>query len=195
MIFGLILAGGRSRRFGSDKALATLGGVTLLARAHARLTQVCDVVAVSASDTSPISVAARALGSPVLPDPRGSPPGPLSGVLAGLEWAQGQGGGQLITLPCDAPLAPMDLEARLLDAIGDAPASVARTPDGMQPLCAVWRSWMIRPLGLALADGLHPPVHQVLSDANAVEVTFEDATAFLNINTTEDLAIAERRLR
>ncbi|MDP3658727.1 molybdenum cofactor guanylyltransferase [Phenylobacterium sp.] len=195
MIFGLILAGGRSRRFGSDKALATLGGVTLLARAHARLTQVCDVVAVSASDTSSVAATARALGSPVLPDPRGSPRGPLSGVLAGLEWAQGKGGGQLITLPCDAPLAPIDLESRLLDAIGDAPASVARTPDGMQPLCAVWRSWMIRPLALALADGLHPPVHQVLSDANAVEVTFQDATAFLNINTLEDLAIAERRLR
>ena len=47
MIYGLILAGGRSERFGSEKALARLGGLSLLERAHARLSRACEKVAVS----------------------------------------------------------------------------------------------------------------------------------------------------
>jgi molybdopterin-guanine dinucleotide biosynthesis protein A len=114
-------------------------------------------------------------------------------VLAGLRWTRGAGE-LLLTAPCDAPLLPQDLADRLLAAIGAAPAAVARSPGGLQPLCAVWRTMMIRPLKAALADGLHPPAHRLLTDANAVVVDFPDEAAFLNVNTPEDFAEAERRL-
>jgi len=45
----------------------------------------------------------------------------------------------------------------------------------------------------ALAHGVHPPVRQILADAGAVETAFD--AAFFNINTREDLAVAESRLR
>jgi molybdopterin-guanine dinucleotide biosynthesis protein A len=191
---GLVLAGGRSQRFGADKAAADLGGLSLLARAHRRLAGQCRRVAVSAPPGGAAAALAADLAAPVLPDPYGAPRGPLSGVLAGLEWAVGERAEFLITLPCDAPLLPADLEARLLAAAQGAPAAVARTPDGLQPLCAVWRTALARPLRAALADGLHPAVHQVLADANAAPVDFADAGAFLNVNTPEDLAEAARRL-
>jgi len=194
MVLGLILAGGRSRRFGAEKAVATLGGVSLLARAHARLRAVCADVAVSAPTGGGAAALAESLGLACLEDPRGAPPGPLSGVLAGLQWAQGRDE-LLLTLPCDAPLLPDDLAERLLAALGAAPAAVARSPRGLQPLCAVWRTLMIRPLQAALADGLHPPAHTLLTDAGAVQVAFQDEAAFLNINTPEDFAEAERRLK
>ena len=193
MTLGLILAGGRSLRFGAEKAAARLGGVTLLERAHARLAGACSDVAVSAPAGSEAAAIARRLGLTCVGDPEGGPRGPLSGVLAGLMFAQGRHE-FLLTTPCDAPLLPEDLPARLLAAAETAPAAVARSPGGLQPLCAVWRILMIRPLTAALAHGLHPPVHQMLIDANAAVVDFPDDAAFLNINTPEDLAEAERRI-
>jgi molybdopterin-guanine dinucleotide biosynthesis protein A len=194
MAFGLILAGGRSRRFGGDKALAELRGRSLLEIAHARLAVVCDAVAVSAPADGPIAALAEGLGAVVLPDPYGAPRGPLAGVLAGLEWVLSRRAELLVTLPCDAPLLPLDLETRLLAAVQNAPAAMARSPDGLQPLCAVWRVALVRPLRSALAHGLHPPVHQVLVDAGAAEAAFDDAADFLNVNTPADLDAAERWL-
>jgi molybdopterin-guanine dinucleotide biosynthesis protein A len=193
MVLGLILAGGRSQRFGSEKALAELAGVSLLERAHRRLSAVCAQVAVSGATPGAAALAER-LDAPLLADPPGAPRGPLSGVLAGLDWAAGRRESLLLVLPCDTPLLPADLEARLLAEIGGAPAAAARAPDGLQPLCALWRTALARALRAALADGLHPPAHQVLTDAGAVETIFPDAAAFLNVNTTADLAEAERRL-
>jgi len=150
-------------------------------------------VAVSAPAGGEAESLAARLGFARLEDPPGSPRGPLSGVLAGLQWTRGEDD-LLLTAPCDAPLLPPDLAERLLAAIGAAPAAVARSPGGLQPLCAVWRTMMIRPLQAALADGLHPPAHRILTDANAAVVDFPDEAAFLNVNTLEDLAEAERRL-
>lgn len=194
MALGLILAGGRSQRFGSDKALARLEGVTLLEQALARLTPACAEVAVSAPAGGPAEDLARRLGLACLADPAGSPRGPLSGILAGLAWAQGRDD-RLLTLPCDAPLLPAELPSRLLVAAEGAPCAVARSPRGLQPLCAVWRAPMLRVLINALAEGLHPPVQQVLRDAGAAVVDFPDDDDFLNVNTADDLAEAARRMR
>lgn len=194
MIVGLVLAGGRSLRFGADKALASLGGRTLLEIAVARLGRVCTETAVNAPTGGPVAALAERLGLAVIEDPPAAPRGPLSGVLAGLEWAQSRRATLLLTLPCDAPLLPDDLESRLIAAADGAVAAVARTPGGLQPLCAAWSPGMTRALRSALADGLHPAAHQVLADAGAVEANFADDAAFINVNTREDLAEAGRRL-
>jgi molybdopterin-guanine dinucleotide biosynthesis protein A len=194
MPLGLVLAGGRSRRFGAEKAAAPLAGTTLLERACARLAAHCEQVAVSAPLGSQAAALAANLGLLVLEDPRGAPRGPLSGVLAGLDWAQAAGVDQLLTLPCDTPLVPADLEPRLLQASAAAAVAAARSPGGQHPLCSVWRTWMHRTLRGALADGLHPAVRQLVADAGVVWVDFPDDAAFLNINTPEDLAVAERGL-
>lgn len=194
MIVGIVLAGGRSLRFGADKALARLGGRTLLEIAAARLGRICMETTVSAPAGGPIAALAESLGLAVLEDPPAAPRGPLSGVLAGLEWAQSRRASLLLTLPCDAPLLPDDLESRLIAAADGAVAAVARTPAGLQPLCAAWSPGMTRALRSALADGLHPAAHQILVDAGAVEARFDDDEAFINVNRREDLAEAERRL-
>ena len=193
MAYGLILAGGRSQRFGAEKAAAELAGKSLLEHAYARLQPHCAAVAVSAPLGGQAALIAERLGLERLDDPPGSPRGPLSGILAGLLWARGKDD-LLLTLPCDAPLLPPDLPRRLVAAAQGATGAVARTPGGMQPLCAVWRTLMIRPLQAALADGLHPAVHTILSDANVAAVDFPDEAAFLNVNTAEDIAEAARWL-
>lgn len=193
-IAGLVLAGGRSRRFGRDKALAELGGVSLLERASARLRDACGDLGVSLRGGGETETLAARLGLTRIVDPPGLPSGPLSGILAGLLWARGVGAELLVTLPCDAPFLPQDLASRLIAAAAEAPCAVARTPDGFQSLCAAWRVEMIPRLDAPLSAGTHPPVHAVLEAAGCAVVDYADATAFLNVNSPEDLAEAERRL-
>lgn len=127
-------------------------------------------------------------------DPAGLPDGPLSGVLAGLIWARGAGAEILVTLPCDAPLVPADVSLRLIAATQGRACAVARTPDGIQSLCAAWRTKLIAPLEALLMIGEHPAVHGFLTAQDCGFADYPDAGGFLNINTPQDLAEAERRL-
>jgi len=193
-VVGLVIAGGRSQRFGGEKAVATLAGRSLLALACARLAADCAAVAVNARAGGEGAAEAGRLGLAVLDDPPGLALGPLSGVLAGLRWARERGAGLMITLPCDTPLLPDDLVSRLVAAADGRSCAAARTPDGMQSLSAAWGVELIGDLEAALADGRHPPVHGFLEDHDCGLVDYADAAAFLNINTPQDLAEAARRL-
>src|SRR5258706_10081664 len=99
---GLVLAGGRSSRFGAEKAVQVVAGVTLLERALGVLDAVCMVVAVSAAPGLAQASATR-LGRTVLADDPGHVSGPLAGVSAGPTWALAQGYSPLVTPPCDTP--------------------------------------------------------------------------------------------
>lgn len=183
-VAGLILAGGRSVRFGSEKAAALLHGRTLLQRALDRL-PAGSVRAVSARPGSRAEAIARAAGAAVLHDAPGDPAGPLAGIRAGLGWA---GAAWLAVAPCDAPFLPADLNDRLAAALGDAPAAFAETEEGPQPLCALWTPAALPALTAALSDGAHPSVWRFLDGIGAARVRFTDAAGFHNINTPADLA-------
>jgi molybdopterin-guanine dinucleotide biosynthesis protein A len=189
---GLVLAGGRSVRFGGEKAVATLKGTPLLRLALDRLEVSCASVAVSASPSSLAALLAEGWGVQLLNDPPGAPRGPLSGLCAGLAWAQSLGFQRLAVLPCDLPFAPFDLFERLGVWLGDGDgAAVARTSDGLQSLCLIAHTGLHATLAALIADGDHPPVHEWLGSVGAREVRFDDASAFANINTPQDLARAE----
>ena len=188
-VVGLVLAGGRSVRFGGEKAVALLEGKPLLAWAAERLESVCLDVAINVRVGTEAEAVAKALGFPTLYDEPGDAAGPLAGVKAGLIWAEEQGARALAVSPCDAPLLPDDLYVRLL-AGGDG-AAMAETHDGRQPLCALWPVTALAAVREALAGGAHPPTWQVLERLGARKVSFEDPAAFANVNTREDLAAAE----
>ncbi|MCF8505362.1 MAG: molybdenum cofactor guanylyltransferase [Caulobacter sp.] len=185
MIAGLVLAAGRSTRFGSEKAIAPLGDRTLMEWALAALRPHCGPIAVSARPGSGAAELAARLDLPVIVDGANAPDGPLSGIAAGLRWASSQGAEYLATLPCDMPHAPADLIPRLTAARGEAFAAFAVTPDGPHPLCALWSIDLLVSLEAALARG-HPAVRAFLADIGAVEVMFEDEAAFANLNRPAD---------
>lgn len=186
-IVGLVVAGGRSVRFGGEKAVAVLQGRPLLLWAARRLQGSCSRVAVNARPGTGAETLAREQGFPVLHDVAGDAAGPLAGVRVGLQWAQAQGAGALAVSPCDAPLLPQDLYPRLLAAAA-AGAAVAETPEGVEPLCAVWPVSALPAVTAALAQGAHPPTWRVLESLSAAHVRFDDAAAFANINTQAELA-------
>lgn len=189
-VVGLVLAGGRSARFGGEKAVARLEGRPLLAWAADRLCAVCARVAVSVRAGTEAEAVAEALGLSTLHDAPGDAAGPLAGVKAGLIWAEGQGARALAVSPCDAPLLPNDLYVRLLERAGGG-AAMAETPAGSEPLCALWPVDALPVVLEALAGGAHPPAWQVLEGLGARKVLFENSAAFMNVNTGEDLAAVE----
>lgn len=192
-IVGVVIAGGRSVRFGGEKAAAVLAGKPLLLWAAERLARSCAAIAINARPDTEAEALARAAGIEVLHDVPGDPAGPLAGVKAGLTWAAERGATALAVSPCDAPLLPDDLFVRLIAAAG-AGAAMAETADGRQPLCALWPVSALPKLIAALQNGAHPPTWRMLDDIGAAHVTFEEPEAFANINTRADLAAIAVRL-
>ena len=187
---GLVIAGGRSLRFGGEKAVAPFAGRPLLLWAVDSLSRVCSRVAVNARPGTEAESLAAANGLAVIHDLPGDPDGPLAGVRAGLQWAGGLGARQLAVGPCDVPLAPDDLYSRLLAAAGEG-AAMAETSEGRQPQFAVWPLAGLPSLTAALAGGRHPPTWRMLEEMGAVKVLFEPPERFANLNTREDLARLE----
>jgi len=183
----LVLAGGRSRRFGSEKAMAQIGGRPLIAYAVDAMAACGLEVAVSARAGSGAAAWAGRNGLPVLADIAGDGQGPLAGVRAGLLSAADRGFQRLLTAPCDLPAITPEVLLRLLAAARPGEAVYAASPGGDHPLCAVWPMAAEAALREALADGRHPSVRSLLSRLEATRVEFADDRHFWNANSPESL--------
>ncbi|MDF3415557.1 molybdenum cofactor guanylyltransferase MobA [Sulfitobacter sp. M57] len=192
---GVILAGGQATRMGGgDKGLLPLGGQTLLQRVLDRLApQVADVALNANGD--PLRFAAFDL--PILPDSVTGFAGPLAGVLAGLDWAAGQGAETIVTAAADTPFFPCDLVPQLLlRSEGMAhPLVLAATPDAKRgtarhPTFGLWPVALRDDLRAALNGGLRKVVLWTEKHGGR-EALFPQEQAFFNVNTPADLAEAE----
>ncbi|MFO1106316.1 MAG: molybdenum cofactor guanylyltransferase MobA [Amaricoccus sp.] len=191
---GILLAGGRAERFGGiDKGLVALAGRPLLAHAIARLRPQVAALALNANG-DPTRFAA--FGLPVIPDPVPDQPGPLAGILAGLDWAAARGLPAAVTVACDTPFFPRDLVARLAPAAGPGCAIAASrdTDGGLQPhpTFGLWPVSLRAPLRAALAAG-ERRVRAFAESQGGATVPFADPDGFFNINRPADLDAARAR--
>lgn len=193
---GVILAGGRATRMGGgDKGLREVGGRRLIDHVIGRLGPQCTGLAINANG-DPARLAD--FGLPVLPDSLPDHPGPLAGVLAGLDWAADQGAEAIVTAAADTPFFPTDLVARLRDAAGPSGLCLAGSPDEdgrMQrhPTFGLWPVALRDNLRAALQGGLRKIV--LWTDGHGAGLArFESSPfdPFFNVNTPEDIATAER---
>jgi molybdopterin-guanine dinucleotide biosynthesis protein A len=172
VILGVVLAGGRSTRFGSDKALAELGGKQLLDHAVDRLSGWCDDVVIAGRETGPAKC---------LPDWPAPDMGPLGGIAAGLRHAEANGFDSALTCPVDAWDLPQDL-----------PELLAKPPCYLadQPVIGHWPTGAARTVETILTtDGKHS-LRQFVEAIGAIPV--KSAVKAANINTPADLAAAEK---
>ncbi len=194
MIVGVILAGGAARRMGGgDKPLRSLGGRPLLGRLVGRLRPQVDGLAINAN-SGPGDDPARfdAYGLPVLPDTEPDRPGPLAGVLAGLDWAASLGSVWLLTAPGDAPFLPKDFALRLLAERGEHAYVAASSGGRLHPVAALWPITAREPIRQALRGGRRRVDALAGAELARVEWPTYPLDPFFNVNTPEDLAEAER---
>jgi molybdopterin-guanine dinucleotide biosynthesis protein A len=186
-ITGLILAGGRGTRMGGvDKGLQPFRGQTLAHNALQRLQPQVGAVMINANRHLDVY---RAMGIPVWSDATADFPGPLGGLLAGLQHCSTP---WLASVPCDTPNFPLDLVARLAQAAVSARAplaTVATLEAGearVQPVFSLVHVSLLPSLQDYLDAG-ERKILPWLRQHSAVEPLFEDNRAFFNANTLHDL--------
>ncbi len=176
-LLGALLAGGRSTRFGSDKALAMLDGQPMFAHGVSTLSAQCDAV---------ILVGREFAAFRCVPDRPAPDMGPLGGLAGALAYAKAAGFDYVLSAGVDAPYLPSDLAATL----SPAPAYVIG-----QPVIGLWPVSALGLLDQILAgDGRHSVLHFTERvGARAVELAHQPP----NINTPADLqdVIAAKRPR
>ena len=180
----LVLAGGESRRFGSDKALAQFRGEPLVARILRTLREVgFGQVVLAAKDTA--KYAPYAPPADLLRDVR-----PIQTPLAGLEAGLRASRHELV-FACAADM-PFAADGALIDALTAAieglDAAVPHAGGSLQPLCALWR----RDPCLRAAEGLLQgprPVgpRAILPLVRSTKLTWADVHPFLDADTPEVL--------
>ncbi|GBO84787.1 molybdenum cofactor guanylyltransferase MobA [Marinobacter salsuginis] len=190
----VILAGGQANRMGGgDKGRLMLGDQSLIQRVIERITPQVDAVVLNANgDLSRFDD----LDLPVVADSIEGFPGPLAGVLAGMDWAAEQGHEWLISVAADTPFFPRDLAAKLAEH--DTPVVLAATPDPErgrlpQPTFGRWRVALRDDLRAALNEGVRK-IRQWTQAQGETLVVFDEGD-FFNINTPDDLAWAEQHLK
>jgi molybdenum cofactor guanylyltransferase len=198
-VVGLLLAGGQSRRMGGgDKALRLLGGIPLLERVIERLRPQVDALVLNANG-DPARFANFAL--PVAADTVPGFVGPLAGVLAGLDWAASHRPDcpYVVSVATDAPFLPIDLVARLAEALDEAGADLACAASGgrSHPVFGLWPVRLRNDLHRAVVDqGIHKvdfwtARHQLTT----VSFPIQPVDPFFNANRPEDLEAAAALLR
>jgi molybdopterin-guanine dinucleotide biosynthesis protein A len=143
------------------------------------------------------AAALAGLAVPVIADTIPGRPGPLAGILAGMQWAKAEGAGQVATVAVDAPLFPTDLVARLAAGDGGGTVAVARSGGRIHPVFGLFPVGLAGDLAEFIARGESLRVTDWLARHAIVAVDFDEAAAgeldpFLNINTPAELAAAER---
>lgn len=175
---------------GFDKTFAELGGRPLVARAIDRLRPQCADVAINANGDNSLF---RSFGAPVVADDLPDLPGPLAGILAGLDHAREHGFEALLSLPVDTPFAPLDLAARLSAARGKRPIGVAASAGRSHHAVALWSTALAPDMRRALQQG-ERGVGRFVACYDPAVVEWADAPIdpFFNINSPDDLVAAER---
>jgi molybdopterin-guanine dinucleotide biosynthesis protein A len=195
-ITALILAGGRGSRMGGvDKGLQNFNGLPLALHTLMRLQmQQGGLIGEILINANRNLSAYEAFGAPVWPDSLADYAGPLAGFMTGLEHCETP---YLLTVPCDTPLFPMDLAARLADALAREHADIAMAaapeddgPIRPQPVFCLLRADLLESL-VRFTQGGGRKIDTWTAQHKTVIVPFnapgDDPRAFFNANTLAEL--------
>lgn len=166
-VLGAIIAGGKARRFGSDKAHALFDGERMMDRVASALRAQCDSIIMCGRNDDEFACIA---------DRPKADMGPLGGINAALHYAMGLGFDAVLSAGCDVPNLPDNLLAKLA---GNGAAIIAD-----QPVVGLWPIELAVTLDQYLAER-NRRIYGFAKSIGAREVTLEPA--LLNINRPQDL--------
>lgn len=200
LVYAVIIAGGKGERLGGvRKAGLRIGSVRLADRVIKALGPVAEPLLISTGPTADADgLPARCVA---VPDLSAACAGPLAGVAAAVDALRQRGitAGFLATVAVDTPFLPSDFVARMLPAIGKAPAAYAAWGEDFYPPNAIWRIEAIADLPEIVAGPTPPKSLRALQrELGAVGVDWSGGCAtnpFLNLNTIRDLVTLGRLAR
>lgn len=193
-VAAIVLAGGKSERFGSDKASALLQGRPLLEWVVASVGSVCGEVVVVRAEGQEIAGLTAERAVRVVED-RHMAKGPLAGMIAGFEATER---GYCLVATCDAPLVAAGVVRVMTERIGDADVALPMVQGRAQPLLALYRREAALPALLSAMERDVLSVNVAIGDLRTVRLGAEDFAdadpgmlSFRNCNTREELAELE----
>jgi molybdopterin-guanine dinucleotide biosynthesis protein A len=198
----LVLAGGRSTRFGDrDKAVADLAGTPMIRRVVDRIAPVVDEVVINcrAEQVDPIAdaLAGSDFDATFAVD-RDPDEGPMAGIARGLEAVSAE---YALVVACDMPFVDPDFAAYLFERAAGHDAAVPRPDEWYQTTQAVYRT---EPMAAACRRALDRDEHRIVAPLSELDDVVVDASeiervasldTFENVNTPDEFAAATERLR
>lgn len=178
-ILGVVLSGGRSNRFGSNKAFALFHGEKMIVRVLNAMSAVFSNVVIATN--TPLKY--ESLGFRVIKDSITNR-GPLGGIVTALGFAD-----KIFVCACDMPFINKDVIELMVSREDKFNAVVARTAFGAQPLFAVYKKPVRKHLEKRLRNK-NGSVREALNDMTGIAYVDIDKKNLMSINTVEELSAA-----
>ena len=203
-VTGVILAGGKSRRMGQNKALIQLGDDTLIAHVVRRMHLATDELLLITNNHAEYGHLDLPMHSDMIPDT-----GALGGIYTGLMHASHD---VVVCVACDSPFLQPKLLTYLVSVLGEydavMPYTYAETPTSgkedqitLQTLCAAYSKRCLPIIELMLQES-ELRVHALQERAHIHSISPEiwqafdpEGISFFNINTPEDFEKADSYMR
>ncbi len=176
-ITGIILAGGKSSRMGTDKGVVEINKKKIIQYVIDVLKEVSDEILIIANNDN-----YNELGFKVYPD-KVKECGPLGGIYTGLFHSSNE---LNVIISCDTPLITKEVLLSLIENIDDNEIIVSRENGNVHPLCAVYKKQSILKLKKQLENG-HLKLKEVLTKFKTKYQDFDNEAIFFNLNTQEDV--------
>lgn len=176
-ITGIILAGGKSTRMGTDKGLMPFRGKPMIQHIINPMAKICERILV-VSENSMYGMFGFELIKDEKPDY-----GPVMGILSGLRQSTTD---RNLILSCDAPFVGFNLMKELVLKSDGANVVAACSSEGIHPLIAVYDRDCISVFEQAVASGEHR-MRTVLKKLNVEELVVKNENLVRNLNAKEDL--------
>ena len=186
-ITAVILAGGQGSRLGGvDKGLISLRQISLVQHVINRIEPQVAKIIISANRNLDVYTN---LGYPVYTDEISNFAGPLAGILKALQHCQSE---WLITIPADSPFIANNLARRLIQSVGDNKIAIAHDGERLQPTFSLIHKSLESSLEDFLQKGERKTRVWMQQQSHTVVDFSDQADAFININTQEELNNAEK---
>ncbi len=192
-ILGVVLAGGKSERFGKDKSEIKLGSKTLLIHTLDKIKSKFNKIIIVSNNK-------RVKDYVVIKDCIEGQLGPLVGVLSAMKWIKKNNYSYkwVMTFPCDTPFFDISIIDKFIEAtkLNDSPLYFVKSEEKRHNIFGLWSLKIMETLE---ADILKNDYRKVEKWANkigvkTINITYDNIDPFLNINTQEDLEEAKKIL-
>jgi len=191
-ITGIILAGGRARRMGGqDKGLIQLARKPMIEYVLNAIEPQVDAIIINANRNQKVY---GKYGFTVVADQIEDYCGPLAGMASGLQAAKTP---FVVTVPCDSPLIPDDLVQKLYSTLQDEDAEIctALSNGRLQPVFTLMKSKLLNSMLDFLNNGERKIDKWFEKHRLAIADFSEQPETFININSAEELAAIELKLK